>query len=55
MSVRLVNVLHGMDVYTLGDILRHKKSDFFRCRNFGKKSLDELIDVLETFGLELKK
>jgi len=55
MSVRLVNVLHGMDVYTLGDIIRHKKSDFFRCRNFGKKSLDELIDVLETFGLELKK
>ena len=55
MSVRLINVLHGMDVYTLGDIIRHKKSDIFRCRNFGKKSLDELIDVLETFGLELKK
>jgi hypothetical protein len=55
MSVRLINVLHGMDVYTLGDILRHKKQDFFRCRNFGKKSFDELIDVLDTFNLKLKR
>jgi DNA-directed RNA polymerase subunit alpha len=44
-----------MEIYTLGDILRHKKSDFFRYRNFGKKSLTELEEVLAEYGLELRQ
>ena len=54
-SVRLLNVLKVNDLNTLGDIVRFKRQDFLRFRNFGKKSLDELIDVLETFNLKLKK
>lgn len=54
-SVRLLTVLKVKDLNTLGDVVRCTRQDFLRFRNFGKKSLSELIDVLETFNLKLKK
>ena len=53
-SVRLMNVLKVNDLITLGDVIRCEANDFLRFRNFGGKSLSELKDLLETYGLKLK-
>jgi hypothetical protein len=54
-SVRLLNVLKVNDLKTIGDVLRFKRQDFLRFRNFGAKSLSELEDILEKFNLKLKR
>jgi hypothetical protein len=54
-SVRLMNVLRVNDCKTLGDVVRHERRDFLRFRNFGSKSLSELIDILEKYDLKLKR
>lgn len=54
-SVRLMNVLRANDCKTLGDVVRHERRDFLRFRNFGSKSLSELIDILEKYDLKLKR
>jgi hypothetical protein len=54
-SVRLINVLKINNLMTLGDIVRHERKDFLRFRNFGSKSLSELIDILEQYDLKLKR
>lgn len=40
---------------TLGDICQHTMRDFMKFRNFGRKSLNELGSLVETYNLEFKK
>lgn len=46
LSVRIINCLKNADINNLQDLLSHKKSDLYKYRNFGKKSLNELCDWL---------
>ena len=59
LSVRALNCLKAADVDTLGDLVQYNKTDLLKFRNFGKKSLSELDDLLEslnlTFGTDISK
>ena len=50
-SIRARNCLKTVDIETVRDLVRHKKSDFDSYRNFGHKTLDELDMFLESHGL----
>jgi DNA-directed RNA polymerase subunit alpha len=52
LSVRALNCLKAADVETLGDLVQFNKNDLLKFRNFGKKSLTELEDLVKTKGLE---
>ena len=51
LSVRALNCLKAADVETLGDLVQYNKLDLLKFRNFGKKSLTELDDLLESLNL----
>ena len=51
LSVRALNCLKAADVETLGDLVQYSKTDLLKFRNFGKKSLSELDDLLESLNL----
>ncbi|MFA5574523.1 MAG: DNA-directed RNA polymerase subunit alpha [Brumimicrobium sp.] len=51
LSVRALNCLKAADVDTLGDLVSYNKNDLLKFRNFGKKSLAELEDLVESKGL----
>lgn len=59
LSVRALNCLKAADVETLGDLVSYHKNDLLKFRNFGKKSLTELEDLVEskglTFGMNVSK
>jgi len=51
LSVRALNCLKAADVDTLGDLVTFNKNDLLKFRNFGKKSLTELDELVENKGL----
>ena len=51
LSVRALNCLKAAEVEALGDLVKFNKNDLLKFRNFGKKSLTELEDLLATMGL----
>ena len=51
LSVRALNCLKAADVETLVDLVQYNKTDLLKFRNFGKKSLSELDDLLESLNL----
>ena len=51
LSVRALNCLKAAEVETVGDLVRFSKADLLKFRNFGKKSLTELEDIVESMGL----
>jgi DNA-directed RNA polymerase subunit alpha len=59
LSVRALNCLKAADVDTLGDLVSYNKNDLLKFRNFGKKSLTELEDLLKgmslNFGMDVAK
>ena len=59
LSVRALNCLKAAEVDTLGQLVSFHRSDLLKFRNFGKKSLTELDEVLEkynlTFGMDISK
>jgi DNA-directed RNA polymerase subunit alpha len=59
LSVRAYNCLKAADVRTLGDLVSLEISDMMKFRNFGKKSLAELEQLVQdkglTFGMDLGK
>lgn len=59
LSVRAYNCLKAADVKSLGDLVRLEISDMMKFRNFGKKSLAELEQLVAeknlTFGMDLSK
>jgi len=52
LSVRALNCLKSAELETLGDLVAIHKSDLLKFRNFGKKSLSELEDLVKSKGLE---
>lgn len=52
LSVRALNCLKAADVDTLGDLVQFNKNDLLKFRNFGKKSLTELEELVKSKGLE---
>ncbi len=59
LSVRALNCLKAAEVESLGDLVQFNKNDLLKFRNFGKKSLTELEELLEsmnlTFGMDVSK
>lgn len=59
LSVRALNCLKAAEVETLGDLVKFNKNDLLKFRNFGKKSLTELDELLESmklnFGMDIAK
>ncbi len=59
LSVRALNCLKAAEVDTLGDLVTYNKSDLMKFRNFGKKSLSELEELVSNkgldFGMDLSK
>ena len=59
LSVRAYNCLKAADIKTLGDLVSIEISDMMKFRNFGKKSLTELEELVDnkglTFGMDLDK
>jgi DNA-directed RNA polymerase subunit alpha len=59
LSVRALNCLKAADVDTLGDLVQYNRNDLLKFRNFGKKSLTELDDLLVgmslNFGMDISK
>jgi len=51
LSVRALNCLKAADVDTLGELVQYNRTDLLKFRNFGKKSLTELDDLLLGMGL----
>ena len=51
LSVRALNCLKAADIESLGDLVSYNKNDLLKFRNFGKKSLTELEDLVESKGL----
>jgi len=52
LSVRALNCLKAADVESLGDLVSYNKNDLLKFRNFGKKSLTELEELVKAKGLE---
>jgi len=59
LSVRAHNCLKAANIKTIGDLVRREESEMLKFRNFGRKSLQELMEVLEErglkFGMEVEK
>ena len=59
LSVRAFNCLKAADIRTLGDLVSVEISDMMKFRNFGKKSLTELEELIDNkglnFGMDLDK
>lgn len=51
LSVRALNCLKAAEVETLGELVSFAKSDLMKFRNFGKKSLTELEELVDSKGL----
>ena len=59
LSVRAFNCLRAAEIKTLGDLVQYEIGDLLKFRNFGKKSLTELEDLVRekalTFGMDIHK
>ena len=59
LSVRALNCLKSAEVDTLGELVAYNKNDLLKFRNFGRKSLNELDELLAshnlTFGMDTSK
>lgn len=59
LSVRALNCLKSADVETLGELVAFNKTDLLKFRNFGRKSLTELDELLASlnlsFGMDISK
>lgn len=59
LSVRALNCLKSAEVETLGELVQFNKNDLLKFRNFGKKSLTELDELLDSlslsFGMDISK
>jgi DNA-directed RNA polymerase subunit alpha len=53
LSVRSANSLKNANIHTLRDLVRRTEKDMLETKNFGKKSLEEVQEVLDRLGLSL--
>jgi len=52
LSVRLYNCLRSMEIKTIADIVKYSPNDFLEVRDFGKKSFNELKDLISDMDIE---
>ncbi len=55
LSVRSYNCLKRANIHTVEDLTRKNEDEMLKVRNLGRKSLDEVIQKLESYGLSLEK
>ncbi len=59
LSVRSYNCLKSANINTIGELVTRDEQDLLKFRNFGKKSLAELVEVIEGkdlhFGMDVSK
>ena len=55
LSVRSYNCLKRANIHTVEDLTKKSEDDMLKVRNLGRKSLDEVIQKLESYGLSLSK
>ena len=55
LSVRSFNCLKRAGINTVEDLINRTEEDMIKVRNLGRKSLDEVIQKLQSLGLSLKK
>ena len=53
LTVRALNCLKSVDMETFGDLVKCDKTTLLKCRNFGKKSLGELDDLLDAVSTSI--
>lgn len=52
LSVRSYNCLRNANIQTIGDLVTKTENDMMKVKNFGRKSLHEIQEILETMGLQ---
>ena len=55
LSVRSFNCLKRAGIDKVEDLINRTEEDMIKVKNLGKKSLDEVINKLDSLGLKLKK
>ena len=55
LSVRSYNCLKRANIHTVEDLTKKTEDDMLKVRNLGRKSLEEIIQKLESYGLSLKQ
>jgi DNA-directed RNA polymerase subunit alpha len=53
LSVRSYNCLKNANIQTIGDLVVRSEADMLKTKNFGRKSLNEIKEILTTMGLSL--
>ena len=53
LSVRSYNCLKNANIQTLGELVQKSESEMLKTKNFGRKSLNEIKEILTTMGLSL--
>lgn len=53
LSVRSANCLKNANIKTIGDLVQRSESEMLKTKNFGRKSLNEIRELLEDMGLDL--
>ena len=54
LSVRSYNCLKRAGIHTVEDLTKRTEDDMLKVRNLGRKSLDEVIAKLKSYGLDLR-
>ena len=54
LSVRSYNCLKRANIHTVEDLIKRTEEDMLKVRNLGRKSLDEVINKLKSYGLSLR-
>ena len=55
LSVRSYNCLKRANIHTVEDLTKKTQDDMLKVRNLGRKSLEEVINKLDSYGLALKE
>ena len=55
LSIRSLNCLKRAGIHTVADLIKKTEEDMLKVRNLGHKSLDEIINKLQSYGLSLRK
>lgn len=53
LSVRAANCLKNANIRTIGDLVQRSETEMLRTKNFGRKSLNEIKEILQDMGLSL--
>jgi DNA-directed RNA polymerase subunit alpha len=53
LSVRSYNCLKNANIQSIGELVQKSEAEMLRTKNFGRKSLNEIKEILTTMGLSL--